>query len=91
MNAFLSFSGSENCDGEAGPDSRFWDELSHVGLPQDLDVQSLFESGESVMPATYLCALVNIVWVHHRFVMITLHLSLHFRAVLGTSELCLVV
>lgn len=46
MNAFLSFSGSENCDREPDPDSRFWDELSHVGLPQDLDVQSLFESGE---------------------------------------------
>ncbi|XP_056148692.1 histone-lysine N-methyltransferase 2C [Lampris incognitus] len=26
--------------------SRYWDELSHVGLPQDLDIQTLFESGE---------------------------------------------
>lgn len=46
INAFSSFSGSENCDGEPDPDIRFWDELSHVGLPQDLDVKSLFESGE---------------------------------------------
>ncbi|XP_035527322.1 histone-lysine N-methyltransferase 2C isoform X4 [Morone saxatilis] len=38
--------GSENCEEEPDPASRFWDELSHVGLPQDLNVQSLFESGQ---------------------------------------------
>ncbi|XP_044224947.1 histone-lysine N-methyltransferase 2C isoform X3 [Thunnus albacares] len=38
--------GSESCEGETDPASRFWDELSHVGLPQDLNVQSLFESGQ---------------------------------------------
>ncbi|XP_053186101.1 histone-lysine N-methyltransferase 2C isoform X3 [Scomber japonicus] len=38
--------GSESCEGEPDPASRFWDELSHVGLPQDLNVQSLFESGQ---------------------------------------------
>ncbi|XP_072297616.1 histone-lysine N-methyltransferase 2C isoform X2 [Eucyclogobius newberryi] len=38
---------------EAQPErtSRFWDELSHVGLPQDLNVQSLFESDQC--------------WAHH--------------------------
>uniref|UniRef100_A0A3B4A4L7 Lysine (K)-specific methyltransferase 2Cb n=1 Tax=Periophthalmus magnuspinnatus TaxID=409849 RepID=A0A3B4A4L7_9GOBI len=38
---------------EAEPEraNRFWDELSHVGLPQDLNVQSLFESGQC--------------WAHH--------------------------
>ncbi|KAM3604228.1 uncharacterized protein V6R79_008192 [Siganus canaliculatus] len=41
-----STSGSENCEEEPDPASRFWDELSHVGLPQDLNVQSLFESGQ---------------------------------------------
>ncbi|XP_074545267.1 histone-lysine N-methyltransferase 2C isoform X4 [Halichoeres trimaculatus] len=39
-------SGSECCQEEPDPTSRFWDELSHVGLPQDLNVQSLFESGQ---------------------------------------------
>ncbi|XP_070774430.1 histone-lysine N-methyltransferase 2C [Enoplosus armatus] len=38
--------GSESCEEESDPASRFWDELSHVGLPQDLNVQSLFESGQ---------------------------------------------
>ncbi|XP_047445437.1 histone-lysine N-methyltransferase 2C isoform X4 [Mugil cephalus] len=38
--------GSEGCEEEPDPASRFWDELSHVGLPQDLKVQSLFESGQ---------------------------------------------
>ncbi|XP_041804215.1 histone-lysine N-methyltransferase 2C isoform X2 [Chelmon rostratus] len=38
--------GSENCEEEPDTASRFWDELSHVGLPQDLNVQSLFESGQ---------------------------------------------
>ncbi|XP_028327720.1 histone-lysine N-methyltransferase 2C isoform X3 [Gouania willdenowi] len=33
--------GSESCEEEADPD-----ELSHVGLPKDLNVQSLFESGQ---------------------------------------------
>ncbi|KAG7526834.1 histone-lysine N-methyltransferase 2C-like isoform X3 [Solea senegalensis] len=39
---------SESCEEEPEPDpaSRFWDELSHVGLPQDFKVQSLFESGQ---------------------------------------------
>uniref|UniRef100_UPI003AAECAA4 histone-lysine N-methyltransferase 2C isoform X1 n=1 Tax=Centroberyx gerrardi TaxID=166262 RepID=UPI003AAECAA4 len=37
---------SESHGEEPDPASRFWDELSHVGLPQDLDVQSLFESGQ---------------------------------------------
>uniref|UniRef100_A0A3Q1I1H7 Lysine (K)-specific methyltransferase 2Cb n=1 Tax=Acanthochromis polyacanthus TaxID=80966 RepID=A0A3Q1I1H7_9TELE len=36
----------KNCEEEPDPASRFWDELSHVGLPQDLNVQSLFESGQ---------------------------------------------
>lgn len=44
-NLFVCFSGSEKCEEEPDPASRFWDELSHVGLPQDLNVQSLFESG----------------------------------------------
>ncbi|XP_076001014.1 histone-lysine N-methyltransferase 2C isoform X3 [Genypterus blacodes] len=41
-------SGSERHEEEPEPDpaSRFWDELSHVGLPRDLNVQSLFESGQ---------------------------------------------
>ncbi|XP_072219663.1 histone-lysine N-methyltransferase 2C isoform X2 [Leuresthes tenuis] len=38
--------GSETCQEEPDPTSRFWDELSHVGLPQDFKVQSLFESGQ---------------------------------------------
>ncbi|XP_077954733.1 histone-lysine N-methyltransferase 2C isoform X12 [Gasterosteus aculeatus] len=38
--------GSERCEEELDPASRSWDELSHVGLPQDLNVQSLFESGQ---------------------------------------------
>ncbi|XP_034744789.1 histone-lysine N-methyltransferase 2C isoform X9 [Etheostoma cragini] len=38
--------GSESCEEEPDPASRFWDELSHVGLPEDLNVQSLFESGQ---------------------------------------------
>ncbi|XP_044075818.1 histone-lysine N-methyltransferase 2C isoform X5 [Siniperca chuatsi] len=38
--------GSGSCEEEPDPASRFWDELSHVGLPQDLGVQSLFESGQ---------------------------------------------
>nr|XP_057922363.1 histone-lysine N-methyltransferase 2C isoform X2 [Doryrhamphus excisus] len=38
--------GSENREGDPDPASRFWDELSHVGLPHDLNVQSLFESGQ---------------------------------------------
>nr|XP_019959050.1 PREDICTED: histone-lysine N-methyltransferase 2C isoform X3 [Paralichthys olivaceus] len=37
---------SESCEEEPDPTSRFWDELSHVGLPQDLKVQSVFESGQ---------------------------------------------
>ncbi|XP_047187758.1 histone-lysine N-methyltransferase 2C isoform X3 [Scophthalmus maximus] len=36
----------ESCEEEPDPASRFWDELSHVGLPQDLKVQSVFESGQ---------------------------------------------
>lgn len=42
------FSGSANCEEEPDRTSRFWDELSHVGLPQHLNVQSLFESGKSI-------------------------------------------
>ncbi|XP_077470695.1 histone-lysine N-methyltransferase 2C isoform X2 [Stigmatopora argus] len=38
--------GSVSAEGDPDPASRFWDELSHVGLPQDLNVQSLFESGQ---------------------------------------------
>ncbi|XP_037132980.1 histone-lysine N-methyltransferase 2C isoform X4 [Syngnathus acus] len=38
--------GSEKSEGDPDPASRFWDELSHVGLPQDLNVRSLFESGQ---------------------------------------------
>ncbi|XP_030016154.1 histone-lysine N-methyltransferase 2C isoform X2 [Sphaeramia orbicularis] len=38
--------GSESSEAEPDPATRFWDELSHVGLPQDLNVQSLFESGQ---------------------------------------------
>ncbi|XP_077411797.1 histone-lysine N-methyltransferase 2C isoform X8 [Vanacampus margaritifer] len=38
--------GSERSEGDPDPASRFWDELSHVGLPQDLNVRSLFESGQ---------------------------------------------
>ncbi|XP_063317745.1 histone-lysine N-methyltransferase 2C-like isoform X4 [Pelmatolapia mariae] len=38
--------GSEGCEDEPDPASRFWNELSHVGLPEDLNVQSLFESGQ---------------------------------------------
>ncbi|KAM8849356.1 histone-lysine N-methyltransferase 2C isoform 1-T1 [Spinachia spinachia] len=38
--------GSESGEEELDQASRFWDELSHVGLPQDLNVQSLFESGQ---------------------------------------------
>ncbi|KAF7661140.1 hypothetical protein LDENG_00268400, partial [Lucifuga dentata] len=38
--------GSESHEEEPDPANRFWDELSHVGLPQDLNVQSLFESGQ---------------------------------------------
>nr|XP_015812352.2 histone-lysine N-methyltransferase 2C isoform X2 [Nothobranchius furzeri] len=38
--------GSETCHEEPDPASRFWDELSHVGLPQHLKVWSLFESGQ---------------------------------------------
>uniref|UniRef100_A0A3B4TY91 Uncharacterized protein n=1 Tax=Seriola dumerili TaxID=41447 RepID=A0A3B4TY91_SERDU len=45
-NLLLCFSGSESCEEEPDPASRFWDELSHVGLPQDLKVQSVFESGQ---------------------------------------------
>ncbi|XP_007559463.1 histone-lysine N-methyltransferase 2C isoform X1 [Poecilia formosa] len=37
---------SETCHEEPDVASRFWDELSHVGLPQGLKVQSLFESGQ---------------------------------------------
>ncbi|XP_068197773.1 histone-lysine N-methyltransferase 2C [Antennarius striatus] len=44
--------GSENCEEEPDLASRFWDELSHVGLPQDVNVQFLFESGQF--------------WAHHR-------------------------
>lgn len=43
-----SFSGSANCEEEPDRTSRFWDELSYVGLPQHLNVQSLFESGKSI-------------------------------------------
>ncbi|XP_041659164.1 histone-lysine N-methyltransferase 2C isoform X2 [Cheilinus undulatus] len=39
-------SGSEGSEENPDPASRFWDELSHVGLPEDLNVQSLFESGQ---------------------------------------------
>ncbi|XP_060900714.1 histone-lysine N-methyltransferase 2C isoform X1 [Labrus mixtus] len=39
-------SGSESCEEEPDPANRFWDELSYVGLPQDLNVQSLFKSGQ---------------------------------------------
>lgn len=45
LNLFLCSSGSEGCEDEPDPASRFWNELSHVGLPEDLNVQSLFESG----------------------------------------------
>ncbi|XP_043990219.1 histone-lysine N-methyltransferase 2C isoform X1 [Gambusia affinis] len=38
--------GYETCHEEPDSASRFWDELSHVGLPQGLKVQSLFESGQ---------------------------------------------
>lgn len=49
------FSGSENCEEEPDPAIRFWDELSHVGLPQDLNVQSLFESGKINRPYFFFC------------------------------------
>lgn len=39
----MSESGAEESD----PATRFWDELSHVGVPQDPKVQSLFESGKN--------------------------------------------
>ncbi|XP_015228003.1 PREDICTED: histone-lysine N-methyltransferase 2C isoform X11 [Cyprinodon variegatus] len=38
--------GSETCHEEPDSAIRFWDELSHVGLPQGLKVRSLFESGQ---------------------------------------------
>ncbi|XP_059914328.1 histone-lysine N-methyltransferase 2C-like isoform X2 [Gadus macrocephalus] len=38
--------GSERHDEGTDPASRFWDELSHVGFPQDPDVRSLFASGQ---------------------------------------------
>ncbi|XP_068605247.1 histone-lysine N-methyltransferase 2C-like [Brachionichthys hirsutus] len=38
--------GSEYCEEEPDPASRFWDELSRVGLPSDVTVQFLFESGQ---------------------------------------------
>lgn len=38
--------GSDSSEAELDPANRFWDELCHVGLPQDLNVQSLFESGQ---------------------------------------------
>ncbi|XP_035994099.1 histone-lysine N-methyltransferase 2C isoform X7 [Fundulus heteroclitus] len=38
--------GSETCHEEPDSAIGFWDELSHVGLPQGLKVQSLFESGQ---------------------------------------------
>ncbi|XP_023821321.1 histone-lysine N-methyltransferase 2C isoform X7 [Oryzias latipes] len=38
--------GAVSCKAEPDLASRFWDELSYVGLPKDLEVQSLFESGK---------------------------------------------
>ncbi|XP_061588310.1 histone-lysine N-methyltransferase 2C isoform X1 [Cololabis saira] len=38
--------GPDVCKEETDLVNRFWDELSHVGLPQDFKVQSLFESGQ---------------------------------------------
>lgn len=43
----LLFSGAVSCKAEPDLASRFWDELSYVGLPKDLEVQSLFESGRT--------------------------------------------
>lgn len=51
----LSSSGAESYGELPDPDkaSRFWDELAQVGLPGDVDIQSLFEeSGQC--------------WAHHR-------------------------
>lgn len=47
MQTFFS-SGSANGEEEPERTSRFWDELSHVGLPQHLNVESLFEPGKSI-------------------------------------------
>lgn len=74
-NLLLCSSGSEGCEGEPDPASRFWDELSHVGLPQDLKVQSLFESGKinrfniftffTKHCWHFLCRVNSIPWLHH--------------------------
>ncbi|KAM8839649.1 histone-lysine N-methyltransferase 2C isoform 3-T3 [Synchiropus picturatus] len=37
---------SESSEADPDPSSRFWDELSHVGLPPDHNVRSLFKSGQ---------------------------------------------
>uniref|UniRef100_A0A3Q2QSN6 MLL3 n=1 Tax=Fundulus heteroclitus TaxID=8078 RepID=A0A3Q2QSN6_FUNHE len=52
----FSPSGSETCHEEPDSAIGFWDELSHVGLPQGLKVQSLFESGRTCW-AHQSCAL----------------------------------
>lgn len=90
--SFFPPSGSENCEEEPDPASRFWDELSHVGLPKDLNVQSLFESGKIRVCMHHLYALNTPKHkLHCTFVSITFCISWNFRAMLGTSELCLVV
>uniref|UniRef100_A0AAV2JQ26 [Histone H3]-lysine(4) N-trimethyltransferase n=1 Tax=Knipowitschia caucasica TaxID=637954 RepID=A0AAV2JQ26_KNICA len=43
--------GPDSLEAEPERANRFWDELSHVGLPQNLNVHSLFESGKC--------------WAHH--------------------------
>lgn len=43
----MCFSGSESCEEEPERTSGVLDELSHVGLPPHLNVQSLFESGKN--------------------------------------------
>lgn len=55
LSLHLSSSGAESYGELPDPDkaSRFWDELAQVGLPGDVDIQSLFEeSGQC--------------WAHHR-------------------------
>lgn len=44
----MFFSGSESCEEEPERTSGLLDELSHVGLPPHLNVQSLFESGTNI-------------------------------------------
>lgn len=46
----MFFSGSESCEEEPERTGGFLDELSHVGLPPHLNVQSLLESGKDTGP-----------------------------------------